>query len=495
MEKKYAFYDSRNSGIAKTKRWDKIDVGSIIRIMTEEEVLDRFGSLEGIRGFDIWSFQKDAVKRDFLGKTFRVNSALLKRIQESTYETTPIYQPTINRRKAYFPLGMFIIEDEGVNNFEEESDMVIVKYPFKIDKDSKKSEIIEEMISKVDKENLRSMMSLGYRTKLISDEVLNIYLQQWAYAKYEFYLMLGRNLSVSKEIVVSAPTNELEGKIISLKSKYSCYSIILNLFNINDYIDNVCPDSEVLTKYNDIYTRGMKLSKFFSKYFKDTQFDIDYSKVLQYKNLKTKAYISIDPCDYMTQSINKNNWKSCHNQHSGMYGTAPYSLMLDECTLVAYTSDGKKVHYEFNALEYDNGGIRFEFDWNSKNTRTLVNIDLNSGAMCFNKPYPNASETLNEEIRQFAEENLANYLGIKNEWKICPSYPFVPNVAQIGDFHYKDPVTYTVIHETMDERQLSVTSFNIGVDRIPCLCCGKPLSGGYHIRSHNMKHRDCANEI
>ena len=86
MEKKYAFYDSRSSGTAKTKRWDKIGVGSIIRIMTEEVVPSEIDSilewLQGIRNElklqNISSDKRRLVIRELTEASFRNNRPLTK---------------------------------------------------------------------------------------------------------------------------------------------------------------------------------------------------------------------------------------------------------------------------------------------------------------------------------------------------------------------------------------------------------------------------------
>ena len=66
----------------------------------------------------------------------------------------------------------------------------------------KLKKIKEEMISKVDKEKFKT--ALFWSTKCKDAEVCNAaidkYLEEWADAKYEFYIGMGNELKVSKSI-------------------------------------------------------------------------------------------------------------------------------------------------------------------------------------------------------------------------------------------------------------------------------------------------------
>lgn len=478
-----------HSKTPKTERWSKLKVGSKIHIMTKKEIEEYYGSIENISGFRRYYGQTEELELKYFGKVMSVTTALLKRIENFRYEQDILYQPVVDGSKVYFPLSMFIIDDEGVVNFEKEDKEKDVFYSIVQNKKSK--EIMEEMISKVDKKAFKAMLNIGgsyNRRCVVSDKVVDLYLQRWAKNKYEYYLMFDRNLCIKKDVEYYEARANIYNKVNDLKNKYNAYSIILNLFSEDDFYENICPESELLEDFCKDYKSGMKLSKFLSKYIKNPQFDIDLSKVLQDKKTKSSLFISIDPCDFMTVSINKHNWKSCHNILDGMYGTAPFSLMLDESSLVAFASKGDMLEYELKENR---------FNWNSKQARLMINIDKQTGAMSFNKPYPNMNEKMQEEIRNMMEEAMSRYLKIENEWKIQSSerQSLQPYIIASGGFHYTDPIFSMVIHSKMNEGNTKPVGFRIGVPKIFCLECGEELSGGNNARNYGILCPECYRKL
>ena len=478
---------SNYSRPAKTARWFNVEKGMKMHIMTQEEVVEHFGSLEGVGSF--YHYQISAISEKVLGKKFTINQAMLDRINGCTYESSSIYFPVIERSRVDIPLKMFIIDDERIDNFpKEEENKDILKYNIKIE--DKDPEIIKEMISKVDKENLKKMMSLPRRNyerdvPPISDEVVDKYLQLWAKNKYEYYLMFNKNLFVKKDIDLVASESELAKKVDDLLYDYDVYNIMLRNFTIEDFINNVCPKNKMLSNLTDHYVEGMKLSKFLSSYFDDVKFDIDYSKILQNKRVKTSMFISIDPCDFVTVSINNHNWKSCHNALDGLYKTAGFSLMLDEASLVGFIGKDTKVEYDYMKHE--------KFMWNSKQARLMINVDKNTGAMSFNKPYPNMSNETGSEFRYLMEEIMSKYLGIENEW-YCSSHDSMSLQGSIdanGGFHYTDPIYYVVMPSTMQKTTGECIRFNIGNQFIYCLECGEKIFDSNLARQRNLICEDC----
>ena len=472
------------SSIPKTERWRNIKIGSKIHIMTKEEILEHYGSFSGVKGFTFYAGQIEEIEQKYLGKKFSINKVLLERIGSFSYESEIVYQPVVDGSRVYFPLSIFIIDDEGVENFPKPQEPKEKKVKYNIRILDKKQEIIEEMISKVDKETFRIMLSLGMKNnELACLNAVDMYLRKWAEQKYEYYLMFDKNLYIKKDIDFHMSDESMERLINSLLNKYDVYGMILNTFQTKDYIDNVCPENKILEDFCEGYKKGMKLSKFLSKYLNDVKFDIDYSKVLQDKNMKTSLFISIDPCDFMTVSINKHNWKSCHNTADGLYKSAPYSLMLDEASLVGFVSKGNLVEYELKG---------HKFKWNSKQSRLMINIDKNTGAMSFNKPYPNMNDSVQKESRYLMEETMSKYLGVSNEWLVQKDNN-QGYIKASGNYHYTDPMYYNVIHSTMDNKHTEDVEFNIGSPFIYCCECGEKVVGDAHnyVKEWNMRCRHC----
>lgn len=489
MSENIVFFSGKESNTynkPKMERWNNIKIGSKIHIMTEDEIIENYGAMNNAPGVQFFASQIPEIEEKYLGKKFTVNKTLKERIEYATREKTCLYQPVIDYSRAYFPLSLFMVDDEGVENFPKpKEDVKLVKYNIKI-KD-KKEEIINEMISKVNKETFKQLLSLGMSSfQTASDKAVDAYLRTWAEQKYEYYMMFNRNLFIKKDISFSVTKDAMTRMVDTLLSNYEVYNIILRIFKTEDFINNVCPKNGILEEFCETYKPGMKLSKFLSKYLNDVKFDIDYSKVLQDKSTKTSLFISIDPCDFMTVSINKHNWKSCHNAADGLYRTAPYSLMLDEASLVGFVSKGTMCDYDIKG---------HTFQWNSKQARVMVNIDKNTGALSFNKPYPSMCDEAQKEVRLFMEETMSKYLGISNKWNVqqgsnnCYVQPH-------GDYHYTDPLYFVAIHETMDTQRTNDIQFDIGSTSLYCLDCGKRMSAsGAKVKSDNFVCDHCRSNL
>lgn len=236
----------------------------------------------------------------------------------------------------------------------------------------KLKKIKAEMISKVDKEKFKTALfwSAKFADAVVSDAVVDKYLEEWADAKYEFYIGMGNELKVSKTIDIPISDGEMRGLVDNLKKAYPFHSVILDYFNLDDFRRNACPKNETMEKYcTPTYKVGMKLSKFLSKYFMDDKFDIEVSKVLQNKACKGTVTISIDPLDYCFMSINKNKWNSCYNIIGNGYSTyflAPLSIMRDEHSLICYRGNTTEYDYDYNGKT-----IRYI----SMNNRAVIAID------------------------------------------------------------------------------------------------------------------------
>lgn len=249
----------------------------------------------------------------------------------------------------------------------------------------KLKKIKSEMISKVDRNKFKNLLAWSTHTNdvEVSDVAVDKYLEEWAEAKYEFYIGMGNNLKISKTIDIPISDTEMRGLVDDLEQRYPFHSVILDYFNVNDYKENKCPKNETLEKYcSEVYKPGMKLSKFLSKYFMDNKFDIEVSKVLQNKANKGVVTISIDPMDYGFMSVNKNKWNSCYNIAAtgyNVYFLAPLSAMMDEHIIVCYRGNTTEYDYDFYGKT-----IRYM----SMNNRAVISIDKETDSFATFSPQP-----------------------------------------------------------------------------------------------------------
>lgn len=257
-------------------------------------------------------------------------------------------------------------------------------------KDYSKAErrkIMDEMISKVDRELMDSLfqVTLNYSNrkngtyyKFRKDSV-DDYLKMWANQKWRYYLLLGRNLILRQkthEILTDEFFERLDAifeleemkrrkgkeEIVVDVSHFMYYRPIVNCFNKEDIFKNVCPDnSEIKELFKEYYIPGQKLSRFFSKFFDDENFDIQYSKLFQNKVQNCFLNISIDPIDFLTIGTSNSFTNSCYDLVD-FYQGAGYSFMLDRTSIVAFTSKEKPEENRRINLTYLNKINRFIID-------------------------------------------------------------------------------------------------------------------------------------
>lgn len=394
-----------------------------------------------------------------------------------TYNRSVIHSHLFDEEESlywYFSLPMLtFVEPKTAKDIEdkkkEEEPIYSIKAPLKDPK------IIEEMIKKVDKKRLKNLLSISASygesmRHIVSSEVVEEYLHLWANAKYEFYLLFNRQLSISKDVDLEVTEEEMRVMKRDLANQFPKYGT---------YVENMPTQYFVSNEINRLYDgcfsyglqfftgRGMKLSKFFAQFLQDPKFDIELSKVLQNKKVVGSVYLSIDPYDYLTSSINQHGWKSCHRITEGEYGTGSVSYMLDETTVVSYRA---KKDAEFN---YNFWGIKFK--GNSKLHRQLIYFDKNSCSIIFGRQYPNDNEQLSKEIRFLLEERVAEYLGVDNTWKVFKN-KYDGTFTDVSRLHYSDVKNdYEFRFARLSDSKKDVADWRVGFD-VPCLCgCGEKV--------------------
>lgn len=239
--------------------------------------------------------------------------------------------------------------------------------------------IKEEMISKVDKELVYQLFEVaveGFNSSKCEERVLHkdavdIYLKQWAKQKWKIYLLFGRELLLRRETKfrVDNDFKEQIGKLLNVEhierrvngekiqvdtSHFVYYLPIIQLFDENYIVDNICPKDDVIAElFGDLYKPGQKLSRFFSRFFDDENFDIQYSKIFQNKFNDQWINLSIDPVDYLTCGMSNNFSGSCYHIRK-FYQGAGFSFMCDKSSVVAFMSkSNKETNYDTGLLFYN----------------------------------------------------------------------------------------------------------------------------------------------
>lgn len=321
---------------------------------------------------------------------------------------------------------------DGENQYKDEEEKEKTEKP-KIDYSKDMTPTVEEikrMIELVDLDTfLKIIKSRLVKDGINSEDIKKInkiwarkYLEKWAYSKYHFYKIFGDKLLLEKEIKIENNKEEVRYKVSEIGEKLPLYKHVLAGINIQCFVENKVIKNDISNYFFDDkrVREGMKLTKLISMYG-NKDLDMEVSKIYQ-DNGKGNIYISIDPIDYLTVSINKSGWASCHNFFNGCFKNAGLSYMIDETSLVAYRSETQNIY---------NG--KFPFEWNSKRWRQMVYVSKKSSIMAFSRQYPNENSTLAKEIRVLLEDVMSKYYGSENAWRLTTDLRRLDAWVERGD--------------------------------------------------------------
>ena len=363
---------------------------------------------------------------------------------------------------------------EGTITYSDKDGEEKPKIPtYSIATKEKDPEIIKEMISKVDYKRFQKLLSISAsldgRKCVAKKEIVDKYLQIWAENKYEFYLLLGRNLRITKEVELDMTREEMRVLINDLGAKFPQYGMMLEMIDTEDFLENrftSISNSSAFEKHaRPFYTKGMKLSKFFTDFCKDNAFDIEVSKVMQSKKVKGLIHLSIDPYDFLTSSINKHNWQSCHRITAGEYATGSVSYLLDNTTMISYKASEVDYSYEY---------FGFKFEGNSKTFRQLVYFDKDSCNIVFSRQYPNTSKELSAIVREMLESKVEEFFNLSSDttWNITKDAK-EGMFEDVSTLHYSD-VNRGAGHymfARITDSKPNIAHFTVGYNA-PCVNCG-----------------------
>ena len=272
-----------------------------------------------------------------------------------------------------------------------------VSYSLELEDEDEKALLIEEMIKSVDMKRFMQMLSVAGSSdnysKFANKEVAEQILKNWAEAKVSFYKMFGKKLWVEKEVDVQITSEEMNAFMTGIKSKFPKASFAIAQTRVEDWMNNSLHSSwNSYDTWRNIptLTRDMKLSKAFASVFNDTSLDMAMSEALQNRTVKGKLRVSIDPYDYLTSSVNKHGWNSCHRITNGEYATGVFGYMCDNVSLLAYRTNSTEFDYEF---------FGFKFKGNSKAWRANVLFDLSSASFAIGRQYPSTSSELETALK------------------------------------------------------------------------------------------------
>lgn len=203
------------------------------------------------------------------------------------------------------------------------------------------------------------------------------------------------------------------------------------------------------------------------------------SDLVNQKGIDMQYCISVHPVDYLLMSYG-NSWRSCHMIDGGGWQNGAFSYMLDESTVefYSYTKDtGFKSPHMIPKVR-----------------RNMVMLSPNRKSILQSRLYPNNSEELRVQVRNFLQEQFALCLGEENNWtKLSRStMDFIETIDK--STHYKDYENSeyrTVFQHSSIKRNAKDEQQIITVGAIPfCLECGKENPDEEYFSCWNCRHDD-----
>lgn len=364
---------------------------------------------------------------------------------------------------------LFYYMDNYVNYYMLQCSNACIETPL-IHKEKDK-EIINEMIDKVDFKTIKKLISIcasnNRETIIVDDKVVRRYLELWANAKYDFYMMFDRNLTIDKNVQLNMDIMNASQSIDELKIKYLKYYPLISMFSVKEISENnlIHVSSDLNTMIPNVKP-GTKITKLMHKITNDIDFVNDLSAIVQQKTCNAILSISIDPYDYLTSSINKNNWRSCHNIVDGDYATGCLSYMIDEATIVSYRSNKKTFNYSY---------YNIDFKGNSKTFRQLIYLDKYTSTFVMSKPYPYKSSQTSKAICDIMRSVMLQKTDYT--YKNISVYGMYLDIKEVSDLQYCDIGCNDTKFDMCLPNELLYyhNQFLIGGSDVFCVECGEKI--------------------
>ena len=259
------------------------------------------------------------------------------------------------------------------------------------------------------------------------------WLTHWAKAKQNFFHQFGEKLILTKEVeaiidsdtlldsmhnlIRDSRTIYLRDRMISkieelnpqadqfvwgetnerLTSIFRYYVFTKEAFMTNSYTGPSVTFAVAKDAFYELKT-GCKLMRALgriAKAFNLTDFfeevRLEQSRIMNEANLRATLCVSIHPLDYLTASLNNNDWRSCMEWWNGEYRRGVIEMMNSPCVITAYI-----------ASEHETLHFTSSLSWNSKKWREffIVTPETIMGI----KGYPYWNTELEKETLIFLKE-------------------------------------------------------------------------------------------
>ena len=187
--------------------------------------------------------------------------------------------------------------------------------------------------------------------------------------------------------------------------------------------------------------------------------------------------LSIDPLDFITMSVSKSGWSSCHHPNS-CHGTGGLAYMNDNASIIAYVeTDDPMVNYVIDTETKEKTTIKMP----NKIWRQIVTINKDHTYALQLKQYPNNNEIFNQEVTKMMKNLLMAEKGIEyhsvEEWLDDHPKNLQRNNGNLEgyifycDYYNTNIAKYNVIM-SKDYRDTEQLRVSIKMDKTPVITVG-----------------------
>ena len=247
----------------------------------------------------------------------------------------------------------------------------------------------------------------------------------WERNKSHLFKLFGNKIKVTKElgeqnICTSSMVNHIKQEFLDKHGdKFNILiKILIDTLSHKEILENrLRQDIYIL----DVKLRkGWRITRCFSELEADKkelqkQQDI-YSIFLQSLKVKGRLVLSIDPLDFITMSVSKSGWSSCHHPNN-CYGTGGLAYMNDNASIIAYVeTDEPMINYVIDTETKEKTTIKMP----NKIWRQIVTINEDHSYALQLKQYPNNNKVFSQEVTKMMKNLLMAEKGIEyhsvKEW-------------------------------------------------------------------------------
>jgi hypothetical protein len=245
-------------------------------------------------------------------------------------------------------------------------------------------------------------------------------LNSWMERKAHIYKLFGNKLKIVKEL---GETNVCNDNMVRnlrhdfLEEHGERFNLLIKIFlqELNGSEINQNKLEEDVQVLNVTMKKGWKITRCFAalelnKKRLAEQQDL-YSTFLQSLYVKGRLVLSIDPLDYLTMSVSRSGWSSCHHPTGG-YGTGAISYMNDSSTIIAYVETEDPMTTTIYDTETGNDSV---ITMPNKIWRQIVTINPEHDYALQLREYPNTAPVYSSAVAEAMVSILSSEQGHKYE--------------------------------------------------------------------------------